>query len=328
LLVSATVLPILADDIAVFVGCRARFCFPACSQQAVAAKGGTHSDDGKNRQDAVVSGVSARSVQSSRQSGDSTPIHVAQLGGSGNAILRVIATDGVNTAQADSAPFTMENKPPQPMILTPGNDTHRHYGQLVNFSGEALDFQDGSVGDANLVWTNQYGMLGKGSLLSISNLPVGLNLITLTATNSVGLSAKTSITVIVDDNLNLPGPTLSAGPTQFAWSFASNTAPSQKDTLKLANAGGGTLTWKASTDAPWLKLSATQGTVPFTMTLTADPAGIPNDTAHSGHIILTAPPSGGQLTQTLSIPVSLAVGGSASNPPFWVTQLYLPIVIR
>lgn len=260
--------------------------------------------------------------------GNSASIDTTQLGGSGQALLRVVATDGVNTAQADSAQFTMANKPPQPMILTPGDNTHTHYGQLVNLSGQALDYQDGSVSDANLVWTDQAGSLGTGPLLSVSNLPVGVNVITLTATNSSGLSAKTSITIVVDDNLNLPGPTLSAGPTQFAWSFASNTAPSQNGTLKLDNAGGGTLTWKASTDAPWLQLSATQGTVPFTMTLTANPAGLGNDTAHSGHVIFTAPASGGQPTQTLSIPVSLAVGGSASNPPFWAAKIYLPIIAR
>lgn len=261
--------------------------------------------------------------------GNSTPIDTSNLGGSGQALFRVIANDGVNTAQADSAPFTMANKPPRPMILAPGDNTHRHYGQLVNFSGTALDDQDGSVSDANLVWSDQDGVLGTGPLLSITTLPVGTHVITLTATDSVGLSAKTSITVIVDDNLDLPGPTLSAGPTQFAWSFTSNAAPSQTDKLKIDNAGGGTLTWTAHTNALWLHLSATQGTVPFTLTLTADPISLGNGTARSGHVIFTVPASGGQLTQTLSVPVNVAVGGSASNPPVLVSQfVYLPIIMR
>ena len=260
--------------------------------------------------------------------GNSTSIDAANLGGGGQALFRVVANDGVNTAQADSAPFTMANKPPRPMILAPSDNTHRHYGQLVNFSGEALDDQDGSVSDANLVWTNEDGVLGTGPLLSVSNLPVGTNVITLTATDSVGLSAKTSITVIVDDDLNLPGPMLSAGPTQLSWSFTSNAAPSHAEKIQLDNAGGGTLTWTAHTDAPWLHLSTTAGTAPFTLTLTADPINLGNDTAHSGHVVFTVPPSGGLLTQTLSIPVNVAVGGSASNPPLWSEHVYLPIIIR
>jgi hypothetical protein len=198
----------------------------------------------------------------------------------------------------------------------------------VNFSGEAMDNQDGSVSDANLVWSDQDGVLGTGPLLSVSTLPVGTNIITLTATNSVALSATTSITVVVDDDLNLPGPMLSAGPTQFAWSFTSNASPSQTGKLQLDNAGGGTLTWTAHTDALWLQLSATQGTVPFTLTLTADPISLGNATAHSGHVFFTVPPSGGQLTQTLSIPVDIAVGGSASNPPLWAKHVYLPMIMR
>src|SRR4029077_3019249 len=92
----------------------------------------------------------------------STAIDTLPLGG-GTAVLRVVASDGVNTAQADSAPFTMANKPPQPMILAPGDGTHRHWGQLVNFGGQAMDAQAGSVDPAKLVWSDQKGVLGTGA---------------------------------------------------------------------------------------------------------------------------------------------------------------------
>ncbi|MBW7886260.1 MAG: hypothetical protein H3C34_27265, partial [Caldilineaceae bacterium] len=111
-------------------------------------------------------------------SGNSTQIDTAQLGGSGTAILRVTATDGVNSAAANSAPFVMANKPPQPFILTPVDNTQVHWGQLVNFSGVALDAQDGTVADSGLVWKNaQNATLGTGALLSLDNLPVGTNVI-------------------------------------------------------------------------------------------------------------------------------------------------------
>src|SRR5205085_843160 len=121
--------------------------------------------------------------------------------------------------RANTAPFAMANKAPQPHILTPASGLHIHYGQLVNFSGEAEDFQDGTVSGAGLLWSTQAGPLGTGSLRSTSGLPVGTNVITLRATNSATLSASTSLTVVVDDDLNLLGPTLTAGPLQFAWTF-------------------------------------------------------------------------------------------------------------
>src|ERR1700737_1192128 len=114
----------------------------------------------------------------------------------------------------------MANKPPNPRILTPDDGLHIRYGQLINLSGEAPDRQEG-VADDQLVWSNDKGELGKGALLSTTTLPVGKNQIQLTATNRDGLSASTTITVFIDDDLNLPGPTLSAGPPQVGWHVAS-----------------------------------------------------------------------------------------------------------
>lgn len=86
--------------------------------------------------------------------GSSATIDTSQLGG-GAAILRVVASDGINTAQADTAPFTMATKPPQPRIVEPGDGTRIQFGQLVNLNGEAEDAQDGRVEASALVWTNQ-----------------------------------------------------------------------------------------------------------------------------------------------------------------------------
>ena len=134
--------------------------------------------------------------------GSTASIDTSTLGGSG--VFRVIASDGFNTAQANSPTYTMANKPPIPRIDTPADGVHIHYGQLVNFSGEASDPQDGSLTGSSLAWTsNKGGLSATGELASTTNLPVGTNLITLTATNSVGLSAHVTITVYVDDNLSL-----------------------------------------------------------------------------------------------------------------------------
>jgi hypothetical protein len=62
------------------------------------------------------------------------------------------------------------------------------------------------------VWSSVLGTLGTGPLPSQSLLPPGTDVITLTATNSVGLSASTGITVYVDDSIDPDGPTMQVSP--------------------------------------------------------------------------------------------------------------------
>jgi hypothetical protein len=227
----------------------------------------------------------------------------------------------------------MANKPPQPYILTPGDATHIHYGQLVNFSGMAFDAQDGTVDAGGLVWKNAQGTtLGSGPLLSLDDLPVGSNQITLSATNSVGQSASTNITIIVDDDLSLPGPTLTAGPGQVSWQVAAGATQAQSAQVSIGNAGSGTLNWTASSDQPWLTLNAAGGSVgsgdPATLTLTANPAGLASDKTHSAMLTLTRPATGGDPAQTILIPVSLSIGDVWNNVQPAGTKVYLPLVVR
>lgn len=260
--------------------------------------------------------------------GNSASIDSSHFGG-GQGILRVIASDGVNSAQADSAPFTVAPKPPVPMILLPGDGTQIQYGQLVNFSGAAMDLQDGGVSGSNLVWTTKDGVLGTGELISSDNLPVGTNVITLTATNSEQLSASTTVTVIVGDDLNLPGPTLTAGPTQFDWQFAADATTPQAQMLHVGNAGSGSANWTASTDAAWLTVTPSADVAPQDVTLTADPASIANGSYVTGTLTLTLPATGEEVTQTLSIPVSLSKDFDYGDPrpaPPPSYPLWLPLV--
>ncbi len=270
-------------------------------------------------------------------SGDSTQIDTALLGGSGTAILRVIVSDGVNTAYADSAQFTMANKPPQPFILSPADGLHIHYGQLVNFSGMAQDVQDGLVTPSSLYWTDGDGdPLGAGAQFSMDNLPVGLNTIILQATNSMGETATTSITIIVDDDLSLPGPTLTAGPATVSWHVPAGETALQTAEVSINNAGSGELDWTASDNVAWLTISPITGTVgsddPSTLTLTADPSGLAEGATFNGAVTITRPASGGDAEQVVVIPVSLSVGDIWTVTPGESApgsgKLYLPMIRR
>lgn len=264
-------------------------------------------------------------------------IDTSNLGGSGTAILRVTTSDGINTGFADSAPFVMADKPPQVFILDPGDNTHIHYGQLVNFNGLAMDAQDSIVPASGLVWKNsQASTLGTGPQLSLENLPVGTNVITLQATNSVGESASASVTVIVDDDLTLPGPTLTAGPLQVSWQVPAGSTQVQSAQLSINNAGSGALDWTASEDADWLSLSAANGSVsaegaPSALTLSADPSGLASGTTSTATLTITKPASGEDPAQSIEIPVTLSVGDVwtvSPQEPYSGQMIFVPLVSR
>jgi len=264
--------------------------------------------------------------------GNNTQVDTELLGGSGTAILRVTASDGVNSAYANSAPFVMSNKPPQPYILTPANNTQVHYGQLVNFNGLALDVQDGLVAASGLTWKDAGdNVLGTGPTLSTSNLPVGANVITLQATNSVGQTANATVTVIVIDDLNLPGPTLTVGPTQVGWQVSVGDSSLQSSQVAIGNAGSGSMDWNANESSDWLSLSASAGTVledgdPSNLILFADPTGLAPGVTYADSLTITKPASGDSPEQTITIPVTLSIGDVWNV--FQSKSVFLPLVAR
>jgi hypothetical protein len=239
-------------------------------------------------------------------SGTSILIDTTRLGG-GIAQFRVMATDGVHSAFADTSPFRLIDKPPQPRILTPGDGATIYLGQLVNLEGEASDLQDGAIPETSLTWSTPGGSLGSGARLSITDLPLGVNQVTLTAINSLGLSATTTAKVTVKKGVDFPGPTLTAGPGQIGWHVGVGESQLQTAELDIGNSGSGNLEFTAQSSAPWLTLSATTGTAPATLTLTADPLGFAGGTTAEANVTLTAVGIPGQ---AITVPVTLSVGNT------------------
>jgi len=180
-------------------------------------------------------------------------------------------------------------------------------GQVVNLEGDATDAQDGVIPDADLDWSSQAGSLGSGARVSTETLPVGANLITLSVTNSVGVTAARTVTITVDGNVGAPGPTLTAGPGQLGWQVAAGEVQLQSATLYVGNSGSGSLQFTASSNAPWLMLDAPGGTAPATLTLSANPAGFADGTVQDTIVTLGAV---GFPDQVIGVPVRLAVGNT------------------
>ena len=123
----------------------------------------------------------------------------ALLVGSTRARIRVRATDGVNTTEADSGgTFTLPDNPPMVTILGTANGEVRP-GQRATFSGAAYDPRDGMLPAAQLSWSSDRdGRLGNGAQIeTVRPLSSGAHVITLTATNSHGRSASTRVNILV-----------------------------------------------------------------------------------------------------------------------------------
>jgi hypothetical protein len=272
-------------------------------------------------------------------SGTSRDIDTRKLGG-GATIFRVVASDGANTGYADSISYSLANKPPVVAISLPASDIHIHFGQVVNFSGEAIDAQDGTLADAKLTWSNGAATLGSGHLLSQNSilppnpssnlLPMGDNPITLTATNSLGLTGSAVVHVIVDDNVEPDGPTMQVSPGTVGWALNSGDTTKQTRTLTVSNFGTGSFTWNVTSDAAWLTVSAATGPDGGTLVATGDPAGMANGQIRTGHLIFTTTTN--DVIQTIKLAVTLAVGDTLQSPylgPLPASlSLYLPIVVR
>ncbi|MEP7356752.1 MAG: hypothetical protein ABI847_05895, partial [Anaerolineales bacterium] len=264
-------------------------------------------------------------------SGSQTTINTSDFGG-GPGRFRVIASDGLQTGQADSPTYTFANKPPEPHIDAPGNGQSFHWGQLVALLGEANDPQGVGISDNHLVWTDQRGdVLGTGSAVYTTSLPVGTDVITLTATNNLNQSAATHITVTVGDDLKPLGPTLSVAPSQINWQVTPGTVASQTSQVALANVGSGGVNWTASSDQSWLTLNALSGSAPFTLTVSANPVGMINGQIRTAHITLIKPADSNGPEQDIVVAVQLAMG-DIESAPVGVTVLnrhvYLPLIER
>ena len=126
--------------------------------------------------------------------GTSHPLDVSLLPGGASVLLRISATDGVNTTNdVSDGPFTVGRKAPMAFILSPEDDAAFFPGQAIWLEGRAFDLEDGTLDDAALRWSsNRDGELGTGKLL-IATLSPGKHTITLTATDSDGARAAATI---------------------------------------------------------------------------------------------------------------------------------------
>lgn len=119
--------------------------------------------------------------------------------GSVNALIRVLASDGINTAQDDSdGLFTVVSKSPEVVILSPRDQASLVAEKPIIFDGQAYDAEDGTLPDRSLTWSSDKdGDIGTGRKVSSDSLSLGPHIITLTAVDSAGNRGTASIGLTV-----------------------------------------------------------------------------------------------------------------------------------
>jgi hypothetical protein len=126
-------------------------------------------------------------------------LDTAYLPGGSQAQLRILASDGVNTAiDISDDVFTVPLKAPEVTLISPISDSVYLPTQSFNLVGAASDREDGSLDDPALSWSTPVsGTLGSGKMVNVTGLPVGAHEITLTATDSDGYTGTASVPVRV-----------------------------------------------------------------------------------------------------------------------------------
>ncbi len=132
----------------------------------------------------------------------------------GAAFLELLVSDGFHTTSVrerwhgTQAAFNSTGSPPTVRMLSPDNNTAWRRGATVVLHSSGWDLEDRSLGGSAIQWTSSLdGPIGSGRVASVAELSVGTHGLTVTATDSRGMSASATATIVVNDR-PLPGPGL------------------------------------------------------------------------------------------------------------------------
>lgn len=138
--------------------------------------------------------------------GSSVRLHTERLAGGDRVRLRVRASDGFHTAQADAGPLRVPDAPPLLVLVTsPVDGASFPRRALVVLTARASDLEDGLV--ATYAWSSDLdGALGTGAELHTRALSPGTHRITVRATDRGGTTREASVRVEVDGSRTADAP--------------------------------------------------------------------------------------------------------------------------
>jgi hypothetical protein len=117
--------------------------------------------------------------------GSTLEVDSSHLPGSRKAQVRVLVVAGLASHFMVSKPFVVERKQPRAAIVTPVKDHTFSFGTPILAIGFAEDAEDGTLPDANLLWSvEDVGPVGTGREVLLPLLPPGRHRLRLTAIDS------------------------------------------------------------------------------------------------------------------------------------------------
>lgn len=126
--------------------------------------------------------------------------------GAATGRFRVLVSDGVQSAAADTTSFVAPGQAPTLRIASPLPGARYEFGQGVTLEAVALDAEDGVLDGASVVWSSNIdGALGTGRMLG-SRLRAGVHTLTVTATDGDGRTQTATTNVTVGRDLTLGSP--------------------------------------------------------------------------------------------------------------------------
>jgi|GEM_PF-2274969 len=136
-------------------------------------------------------------------------INTAHLPGGEAGLVRVTASDGFNSAWAESPnTFTVEGHAPEVFIGSPDNGVTLIEGEPLVLHAYGTDVEDGPLAEGTFGWASSVdGSLGSGDLIIADALSVGAHDLTVTGKDAQGNTATYTVKVIVQ-----PAPTAPAEP--------------------------------------------------------------------------------------------------------------------
>lgn len=108
-----------------------------------------------------------------------------------NGLLRILASDGLNTTIVTSNPFTVPNRAPDMYIDAPMEGQRFAAGSVVSVEGLATDPESGPVAAANISWTLNGVSQGSGEQLTLDGLAPGEYTLVGTATDGSAQGSQT-----------------------------------------------------------------------------------------------------------------------------------------
>jgi hypothetical protein len=140
------------------------------------------------------------------------------------------------------------------------------------------DVEEGSMEAGDLRWRSSLdGVLGHGAQLSLADLTPGRHTITLEAVDGEGAKSSDSVRIEVFSGPGDLPPMDDVLQAEPALVVLNPRMGIESQSITVYNASNpDPIAWTAEASEPWVQLSATRGSTPDSLTVSADTASLPN----------------------------------------------------